>query len=120
MEETSFKLIVYYILSPSLAFCLYILGVDISVFINLNGGLCAFVVTFLIIYMQVKCRYMSHNDDESRELVNDPEIEETWKERDEHCLERREEQTNCGKAFDILALCLLGLFSLVCAYLTTK
>jgi hypothetical protein len=58
IEPEEWKINLYLVLSPIIAFTLYMLQVNLSTFINLNGGICLFFAIFAIpIYNHVKCRY---------------------------------------------------------------
>lgn len=49
----------YIIISPMIACILYVLDVSIFTFVDLNGGICQFVLAYAIpVYIHVQCRYL--------------------------------------------------------------
>lgn len=53
----------YLIISPMIACVLYLLGVQLASFLEINGGVCQFFIIYGVpIWLHIKCSYMRSND----------------------------------------------------------
>lgn len=83
IEVSEWKVNCYLVGSTLIAYLLYALKVNLTTFINLNGGVCLFFAMFAIpMYHHIKCNYFP-----PKEIEADPMDQQMvkWEEQDDKC-----------------------------------